>query len=65
MFGMLLGTGVLVSRWESIVVGALFFHWGTMIRIRIEERLLRAAFGAAYENYARKVQALIPRWPDP
>ena len=65
MFGMLLGSGILVSRWESIVVGAAFFLCGTVIRIRIEERLLRAVFGRAYENYARKVPALIPRWPSP
>ena len=65
MFGMLLGSGILVSRWESVVVGAAFFLWGTVIRVRIEERLLRAVFGTAYENYARKVPALIPRWPSP
>ncbi len=65
MFGMLLGSGVLVSRWESVSVGAAFYLCGTVFRVRIEERLLRAVFGSAYENYARKVPALIPRWPGP
>lgn len=63
MVGMLLGSGILVSRWESVVVGAAVFLCGTVIRVRIEERLLRAVFGTDYENYARKVPALIPRWP--
>jgi len=34
--------------------------WGTWIRIRTEERLLRSAFPAEYEEYARRVPALVP-----
>jgi protein-S-isoprenylcysteine O-methyltransferase Ste14 len=33
------------------------------MRIRIEERLLREQFGAAYDDYARNVPALIPAFP--
>ena len=31
-----------------------------LIRIRSEERLLRAQFGPEFEDYARRVPALIP-----
>jgi protein-S-isoprenylcysteine O-methyltransferase Ste14 len=33
---------------------------GTIIRVRSEEKLLREAFGEQFENYARKVPALVP-----
>ena len=41
------------------MAGAVFVA-GTTIRIRSEERLLRAAFGPEYEAYARRVPAFIP-----
>jgi protein-S-isoprenylcysteine O-methyltransferase Ste14 len=36
------------------------FALGTWIRIREEERLLRAEFGAAYEDYAARVKRFVP-----
>ena len=60
MFGLLLATGLAMSRWTTLVVATLVFAVGTVIRIRREERLLRQAFGASFEEYARKVPALIP-----
>jgi protein-S-isoprenylcysteine O-methyltransferase Ste14 len=33
---------------------------GTWIRVRSEEALLRGAFGAEFEEYARRVPAVIP-----
>lgn len=60
MLGLLLATGVAVTRWEILIPAALVFLIGTVIRIRCEERLLRQAFGATFEEYARKVPALIP-----
>lgn len=33
---------------------------GTAIRVRIEERLLRDAFGAAYDEYATRVRRFMP-----
>ena len=33
---------------------------GTAIRVRSEEKLLRAQFGAEYEDYARRVPAILP-----
>ena len=60
MFGMLVATGLALSQWIPLLVAIVLFIPGTYIRIRCEERLLREAFGPAFEEYARKVPALIP-----
>lgn len=60
MFGMLVATGLAVSRPVPLLVGMILFAAGTIIRIRIEERLLREGFGSKFEEYARRVPALIP-----
>ena len=60
MFGMLLATGLAAGRWIPLLVAIVLFIPGTYVRIRSEERLLRQAFGAEFEEYARKVPALIP-----
>ncbi len=60
MFGMLLATGLAVGRWIPLLVAILLFAMGTYIRVQIEERLLRQAFGEEFEAYARNVPALIP-----
>jgi protein-S-isoprenylcysteine O-methyltransferase Ste14 len=61
MLGMLLATGLAVSRWQALVVAAMVFAVGTAIRIRTEEKLLRQAFGPKFEDYARRVPAFLPR----
>jgi protein-S-isoprenylcysteine O-methyltransferase Ste14 len=61
MLGLLLATGLAISRWEILVPAMLVFVVGSVIRIRCEERLLRQAFGETFEEYARKVPALIPK----
>ena len=60
MFGMLVATGLPSGRWVSLLAGAVLLLAGTVIRIRIEERLLREAFGQRFDEYARKVAALVP-----
>ena len=60
MFGLLLATGLAMSRGTVLMAAAAVFLAGTLIRIRSEEKLLRQAFGAAFDEYARRVQALIP-----
>ncbi len=61
MFGMLLGTGFLLTSAPAFVLALLFFLAGTSVRIRIEERLMRSRFGGAYDDYAVRVPALVPR----
>lgn len=60
MFGMLLGTGLLLIPWPLLLIAALFFIAGAEIRVRIEERLLSSRFGAAFATYRRDVPAYIP-----
>jgi protein-S-isoprenylcysteine O-methyltransferase Ste14 len=60
MFGMLLATGLAVTGWLPLLVATVLFAIGTYIRIRIEEQLLREAFGSRFDEYARRVPALIP-----
>jgi len=61
MFGMAVATGLAVSRWQALVAGAVLFLIGTEIRIRAEEKLLREAFGAKFDEYARRVPGFLPR----
>ncbi len=61
MFGLLLATGLAVSRWEGLTAGIVLFLIGNELRIRSEEKLLREAFGAKFEEYARRVPAFFPR----
>lgn len=61
MFGLLLATGLAISRWEALVGAIVLFLAGNEIRIRSEERLLREEFGTQFEEYARRVPAFFPR----
>lgn len=62
MMGMLLATGLTISSVPTLVVGLIVFLIGTVIRVKLEEGLMRAAFGARYDDYAARVPALIPCW---
>jgi protein-S-isoprenylcysteine O-methyltransferase Ste14 len=42
------------------VIGLLLFGIGTVIRVRSEEKLLRAAFGKEFDDYAKRVPAVLP-----
>lgn len=60
MFGLLLATGLAVSRLIGLLVAIVVFAIGTVIRVRSEEKLLRGAFGDEFEAYSRKVPAVVP-----
>ena len=60
MLGMLIATGLAVSRLPAMLAGIALFWIGTLIRVRVEEKLLLATFGEQFEEYKRKVPSLIP-----
>jgi protein-S-isoprenylcysteine O-methyltransferase Ste14 len=60
MLGMLLSTGLAMSYWPALVIAIGVFFIGTMIRMRIEEGLLRAMFGVEFDAYARSVSVIVP-----
>ena len=60
MLGMLLATGLAVSHWIGLLIALAVFAIGTLIRVRSEERLLREMFGREFDDYARRVPAVIP-----
>lgn len=60
MTGMLLATGLALGYWMNLTIGVVIFAAGTTIRILSEEKLLRETFGSEYEEYARRVPAMIP-----
>ena len=61
MLGKLLATGLVVSHWIGLLAGLVLFSVGTAIRVGSEEKLLRAQFGREYDDYARRVPAILPR----
>src|SRR5437660_5678449 len=60
MFGMLLATELVWSRWWVTLVAVSLFLAGNEIRIRNEEEILRETFGERFEEYARRVLAFFP-----
>jgi len=60
--GLLLGfIGCAVARgeWRGLLAVALVFV-ALWRKLRLEEKWMRAQFGASYETYARRVAALVP-----
>jgi protein-S-isoprenylcysteine O-methyltransferase Ste14 len=60
MLGMLIATGLATEHWIALVAAIIIFMVGLMIRVRVEEGLLRAQFGAEFDAYARRVPAVVP-----
>lgn len=60
-FGLSIATGVVVTTPMALIASIALFIAGTIVRVRIEERLLRGAFGPAFDRYAERVPALLPR----
>jgi protein-S-isoprenylcysteine O-methyltransferase Ste14 len=60
MFGLLLATGLAISHWIGLLIAIIVYAVGTVVRVHSEEKLLRGAFGAEFDSYARRVPAVIP-----
>lgn len=58
----LIGLANALGHLDALILAAPIFLVGTMIRIKIEERLLAAQFGDRFEDYRRSVPALLPRF---
>jgi protein-S-isoprenylcysteine O-methyltransferase Ste14 len=60
MLGMLIATGLAMEHWIALIIAVVIFVAGMVIRVRSEEKLLRTAFGAEFEEYASRVPAVLP-----
>lgn len=60
MFGMMAATALALHHTSYLIFAAPVFVVGTLLRTSVEERLLHDTFGAAYEDYARRVKRFIP-----
>lgn len=49
-----------LGHWQQLLFAIPLYFAGTIIRIRDEEKLLRAQFGDTHAQYVRDVPALIP-----
>jgi protein-S-isoprenylcysteine O-methyltransferase Ste14 len=56
----LISIAAALGHWQQLLLAVPVFVAGTLIRIREEERLLRARFGEDHARYVRDVPALIP-----
>lgn len=65
MMGMMIATGVALGPDRMLLFAVVLYATGTMIRIRMEERLLTESFGESYPLYMTRVAAFVPfvHWP--
>ena len=59
MLGMLIATGLATEHWLALIAAIVIFAIGMVIRIRTDEKLLQAQFGDEFEEYAKRVPAVI------
>jgi protein-S-isoprenylcysteine O-methyltransferase Ste14 len=60
LFGMMLAMALAFGHWRGLILGVPLYWIGTAIRVRDEEKLLRAQFGQAYADYAARVKRFVP-----
>jgi protein-S-isoprenylcysteine O-methyltransferase Ste14 len=56
----LIALAIALGHIGALVFAAPWFAAGTWLRVREEERLLHAAFGAGYDDYVRRVRRFVP-----
>lgn len=59
-FGLLVAAVLVFTHPAALVVAGSLFVAGTEIRIRAEDKLLASHFGAAHDDYRRRVKAYLP-----
>ena len=64
MFGMLIASSLAYGHWVGLVVASVVYYFGTVMRIRSEEKLLREQFGSEYQNYAAASARVYSIWRD-
>jgi len=60
LFLWLLAMAVALGHHDGLIAGIPLYWIGTILRIREEERLLRAQFGTDYDAYAARVKRFVP-----
>lgn len=60
MAGLMIASAFALGHPLNLVLALPIYAIGTLMRVAIEERLLREAFGSEYEDYAGRVKRFIP-----
>jgi protein-S-isoprenylcysteine O-methyltransferase Ste14 len=60
LFGLMAATALAFGHAVMLAFAMPVYVAGTLVRVLIEEKLLRATFGAAYDDYAKRVKRFIP-----
>ncbi|OJY49864.1 MULTISPECIES: isoprenylcysteine carboxylmethyltransferase family protein [unclassified Sphingomonas] len=60
LFVWILVMALALGHWRGLILGVPLYWVGTWMRVRREERLLRAQFGTAYDAYAARVKRFVP-----
>jgi len=60
LFGLMIATGLALSSVWAVLIAAVIYLLGSLVRIRSEEKLLLEHFGDQYAAYQRRVPAFIP-----
>ncbi|MDB5329264.1 MAG: Isoprenylcysteine carboxyl methyltransferase [Phycisphaerales bacterium] len=60
MFCLLLGFGLMVTPWPSMLIAVVILLIGTEIRVRVEDAMLADHFGEQFRHYQGSVGAYLP-----
>ncbi len=60
LFLFMIAMAVAYGHYAGLIIGVPLYIIGTMMRVSIEEKLLRTQFGAAYDAYAARVKRFVP-----